>query len=286
MSDLDRKYVVRNRLRIRMQTLLGSPPIVIYTMGKTGSSSVLAALEEAQLSNPAYQVHILSHGGIEEFTSFYDGLKPPIWPQHMNASAALRPWAGGRARTRWKIITLVRDPIAVRLSAFFENLALFHPEMIGTGGELHTDAALTFMRKTLANYPESTDLIDRYFRTWFASEFKEGTGIDILQHPFDSERGFTLIKEPLADVLVIRYENLRQCFSDAICTLLGIEGPIELPQVNVGQTKPLGDAYAYVRDHVEISAEACTRIYANREVTHFYTPEMIEGFVARWAKVR
>ncbi len=282
MNELDRKYIRTNSIKIWIQELRGNVPIVIFTMGKTGSSSVLAGLRGASVKNPTYQVHLLSQQGINTFATFYRHLSPPIWPEHMNTSALLSRKLATPPRRRWKVISMVRDPIAVRVSAFFENLSLFHPEMIMPSGELRTDEVLHFLHELLSNYTESEAVVDRYFRTWFQQEFNQTLATDVFEVPFDQAVGHSCIETPLADVLLMRYEDMKTVFSTAINGFLNLADPIALPRMNVGRQKRFGEDYEHILEHIRLSPATCGEIYAAPQVTHFYTSAMIDGFTRRW----
>jgi hypothetical protein len=274
---------LREQLSIRYRALQGHPPILVYSMGKVGSSAILQYLHHLALPNPVYQVHLLSDEWTRAFEKYFASLSPPIAPEHMETSRLLRQEWGRWFRAKWRIITLVREPITVRVSGFFQNVNAFHPEFIRGDGSLNIERTMAFLKDTLAKYLESQQLIDVYFRDWVEAEFRTALNVDLLAHPFDHERGFMIVRRPHCEVLVIRFESLSDCFGAAMGQFLDLKDPGQPERQNVSSEKEHGEAYRYVLEHLRIPRDVCKGIYALPSVRHFYTAPMIEGFINRWA---
>jgi hypothetical protein len=88
----------------------GKVPVVIYQMGKVGSMSVLAALQDCGYE-PLHHVHVMNPKYMRSGTTH-----DPV--HERNALAAYRDIIeAGRPA---KFITLVREPIGRCISAFFQ----------------------------------------------------------------------------------------------------------------------------------------------------------------------
>jgi len=88
----------------------------------------------------------------------------------------------------WKIITIVRDIVAVKTASFFENLNLYlndYNELILKDGSVNAVVAANALMEQFSNFNESKD----YVCTWFDQEIKQMAGIDVFSHPFDHKKG-------------------------------------------------------------------------------------------------
>lgn len=90
-------------------------PIMIYQMGKVGSSSIYKTLIEAGYIN-TFQIHTL---GKKRKVINYSGFEHQ--PYHLDETDFINNYDIQKN----KIITLVRDPIERNISAFFENFRRF-----------------------------------------------------------------------------------------------------------------------------------------------------------------
>ena len=100
-------------------------PIITYQMGKVGSSTVQASLVAVDPERPIYHVHFLNPARVREIEQQrrnYFGTE--------KISLLRRPWLSEflfkqirKQNRNWKIVTLVREPIARNISTFFE---IFH----------------------------------------------------------------------------------------------------------------------------------------------------------------
>jgi hypothetical protein len=112
---------------------------------------------------------------------------------------------------RWKVITLVREPVARRVSCFFHHLASRLPD-IDLGQDLRP-----------GDYPRIQDAIvesaDPYFRNpedWFAEELASVFGLDVFSRDFPHATGYMVVEGRRADLLVVRVEDLDRCGAAAV----------------------------------------------------------------------
>ena len=105
-------------------------PLIIYQMGKVGSTSVTKALRALSPNYSVYGVHTLRPDNVEQAIANYrkNYSVRRLVPEHLLASRLLvRDLAKGQPRGRWKVITIIRDPIARNISSFFQDIELRHP---------------------------------------------------------------------------------------------------------------------------------------------------------------
>jgi hypothetical protein len=140
---------------------LTAPPILIYQMGKVGSTTVYDSLRAAALPNAIFHLHFISQDFRENKKNLKAvGIDPPPYPFYLGDAVRKvlpRPC---------KIISLVRDPIAVVVSGLFQN-PYFANEEIRRPQEQLT------MRKHINTWNASFRTIRLYVNEWFDRELKQ-----------------------------------------------------------------------------------------------------------------
>lgn len=267
---------LRKRVRAVSVNLLGDP-ILVYQMGKVGSSTVHDSLRARQLRRPLYHVHLLNN---------LDEIREQVTRAYPNPVATVAQIEKGRrlrkrilrSRRRWHVISLVRDPVQRNVSAFFENLTEVIPDAYErrARGEI---TAKDIKDAFLHQYDHSAPL------EWFQSQLEPVFGIDVYATRFDTENGYATYETPAATLLVIRVENLSDGGADAIREFLGLES-FALVNANVGRGKRYHDLYAEFEETVTLPPSYLARMYDSTFARHFYTDEEIDGFMRRWTRGR
>jgi hypothetical protein len=276
----DDMYIKYEQLKLNIRDFRVINPILIYQMGKVGSSSVLRSLESANLPNPIYHVHCLSDAGIKRAEDHYLSLRSTI-PRHIRFCSILRDKVDKEfSNTQWQVVTLVREPIIRMISDFFQNVDVYWPHLVGEDGRVKKQDALTFLKDMFLDYDETTD----YACTWFDREIKSLLKVDVYNYPFDNQKGYTLVNERNVRILIFRTENLNAVFENAMLEFLGIDIPIRLIKDNVGITKAYTNEYQYVLDNISLPKSLCRRIYSSRYARHFYPPSMRNIFASKWSR--
>jgi hypothetical protein len=263
-------------LRTRLRTVTHTPgePIVVYQMGKVGSSTVYRSLRSLGLPRPVHHVHLLNDlDTLEERAR-------ELYPDPVETLAQIEKGRRLRRRilrsrgTTWHVISLVRDPVQRNVSAFFENLTELIPDVYER--RAHNDIALADIKAAfLDQYDHNAPL------TWFQSQLEPVFGIDVFAVPFDIEKGYATYETPTVKLLVIRLENLMTCGETAISEFLGLD-EFELVAANIGRDKRYRDLYAEFERSAALPVSYFARMYASRFARHFYTDEEIDGFKRRW----
>jgi len=245
-----------------------STPIIVYQMGKVGSSAVYHSLRNAGLPNPIYQVHHLSHNGIRNAEQYYQSLRSPILanPMMIRGKTLRKKLDKGKA-SAYKIITLVRDPIRRDISNFFQNIESFWPDFIDEMGDVKRRETIKFLQEKSHQFDESTDYVCR----WFDEELKATFNVDVFAYPFNYQDGFAIIREGQVEVLVLRLEDLDRNWNRAIAEFLGLEAGIKLVGVNIAKDKKYYPAYQYVMENIALPRSVLTKIYSSRFAKHFYS---------------
>jgi hypothetical protein len=175
-------------------------------MGKVGLSAILSSLKQCGLKNHIDHIHFLSEKNIKKVEEAI--LKSPSSeiPRHLRRSIDLRQQIDqNTGPAKWKIITLVRDPMARHISATFQNTHLipgFNLEEEQATYDLITNKILD----SIKNFDEKTNLS----ASWFDNEIKHVFGFDVYAVDFSTAQGYQIYATQHADILLIRLEDLNQ----------------------------------------------------------------------------
>lgn len=260
-------------------------PIVIYTMGKVGSTTVYSSLK-TQLKNPVYHVHFLQLNEIKRIEEKYRNynselVNSPIITKGKFLNRAINSRSFYSSSIRWKIISLIREPILTELSHLFHNPRLHHPYLLNDKGEIDSTRALEVATNKLSNYSEEKN----YIANWFSRELNKFLGIDIYKYDFDHNKGYSIIQFDKFDILLLRLETLDECFTESLQELLEKKiTSINLKTSNINEGKEFSSFYKYVREEISIPLDICEKIYSSKYAQHFYTKQMILDFIGKWSK--
>lgn len=269
-----------DHLAVYYQSRPQKTPVIVFQMGKVGSKTILASLENANLPYSIYHVHFLSQEGMRFAQDFFDQHHVQT-PRHLLLSRRLsQRIATDHSQTTWQVITGTREPIQRHISDFFENVEYYWPELITAQGMVDADQALYKIHDQLLMFSEQTD----YACTWFSREIKPVFGIDIYSTPYNIEQGYTILHQGNVNLLVIRLEDLNRSFTPAIKEFFHLENDIPMVKANIGAEKKYHQAYQYVVQNIRIPRAVCETIYASRYARHFYTPEERQRLIARWSE--
>jgi hypothetical protein len=250
------------RARHARRRLPSGAPIVVFSMAKTGSSAIAAGLR-ATGCGPVHHVHDLDPAYLdrEEAQYRWSGRPWRIW----DARRLLRH--PPTASAPWRVVSIVRDPIAQTLSAFFQPGARH--------GYLHPGVTVESLQQRFG------DRLDRLPLRWFETRLQPTLGIDVYGTAFDLERGYQIISTDTIRLLLLRCEDFAVA-PVALARLLELEDPVAVPRVNVGAEKGYADLYEAVRSALRPTTAQLDHAYESRLARHFYTSEEIAGFRRHW----
>jgi hypothetical protein len=247
-------------------------------MGKVGSRSVHRALVESSIPHRVYHVHHITEEQATGVEQKYrqQRVREPL---HLATSRMLRSKRNQAEGLRWKIITLVREPVRTFLSHVFYNPKVHRPFLLDHNGNIISSEAEAYVAQSLATFDAERD----YIASWFDSEFLRVTGVDVYAHEFDTTTGYSIIQGTNDDVLVLRLEDADRVFPQAISSFLSLERPIMLPKSNVNEQSLDADLYKDVRSRIGIPHELLERVYATKYAQHFYDESERQALIEYWA---
>jgi len=272
-----RRRLIAHWMRIRTLAnlyLRRRPPVVIYQMGKVGSRSLYDSLR----STPGVfvtHVHRMHPGNIAAVAAAHQARRRR--PEKEVVGPLLHAHAVERGRPL-QVITLVRDPVARNLSAFFQNLAIFTDvsvtPMTGPEGKV-TGRVAELGELFLTAYPHDVPL------TWFDDELGAELGVDVFATPFPQAAGYCEITGSRHRVLVLKLEAGDEIIARAVKEFLDLPQFV-LHRTNVGVEKPYAGLYDDVREKIRLPGEYLERMYSSRLARHFYSAAERAGFRRRW----
>ncbi len=261
------KAAVRHTRRFFYRLKHGRKIMLVYSMGKVGTTSVYLFFKRQHPEIPVFHLHFLSDYWVNEKLP---GLPPEF---HINikvageVKAALARMPGHRIQ----IITMVREPLVREISDIFQNWqGLFGIQSISELSE-----------EKLRNYLDAHD--HEYVLNWFDTEFKAWTGFDIYSVPFDKKKGYGIYKTAKADILCIKTEQIDSCIEKAMMEFTGLK-MVTQRSANTSSTKEGKELYGKLVQQYKAPAEKMKVLYGSRYVRHFYSDEEIAGFVRRWSR--
>lgn len=249
------------------------PPILIYQMGKVGSKAVEDSLAMAKLQNPLLHVHVLSEEGIRrgELSRRSEILgDAECWRNIFLRNIV----SDASSPIKWKVITLVREPVARNASAFFENRDLWsdllfaEAQKAGGGVDAH-------IAEFLGAFDHDRPL------DWFDMEINRILDIDVYKVSFPQKDGYQIIRNNRIELLVLKLESLNKAFAPAMKEFLEIDN-LELAKSNVAASKEYKTIYSDFLENLKLPDSYVEKMYSSKYARHFYTESELSRFHARW----
>ena len=271
MSVLDSLTAPAFRVRYRVGRWLAkremaraTDPILVYTVGKTGSTSIVRTLRPAT-GRAVWQLHRLDAEAIDAREREVE-LTRPRWASH-------HLWVSQHFRRRlptpdrpWDVVSLTRDPLAQSVSAWFQSTV---------GGRNVVDEDVNKMLESFLARPD-------WYRTirWFDDEVARHLGIDVYEHPFTPGEPL-FVRTPSVRLLLMRLEDLDAVGPAALSEFTGVKIDRTV-RANVGTQKAYADPYQRFRAKAVLPRELVDTMYNSRYARHFYSDDEIARFRGAW----
>jgi len=283
----ERNYL-RARSLYRTYPVMGKKPtLFIHSMGKVGSSTLTdflkgtgiekdySIIRSTWVSDVGFRyLEDMENEGFGGWDSFPDGVKAMI----ARCDVERKLLQGIKNfKVKPKVITLIRDPIAIDISNFFHNFKWWPKELL----EICENRGPGYMEQ-----------LERHFlkfkrhdmpQVWFDTEFEDIFHIDVLSSEFPVDEGYKIYEGDYADVLLMRLESLNACVAKALIELLGIE-KVNLVNTNVAEKKWYGSIYKEFKDTIALPGDYINTMYDWKYARHFYSREELEKFREKWGK--
>ena len=267
----------RNKLRLlknififKAKISLGMSPVLVYQMGKVGSSALVTAVNKT----PGYfsvQAHRLMPDRRAEMSDRFDR------GEHYVRDMRFERWLYHTIKNsdmHIRIVCATREPMSHSFSAFFQNLKR------STHGTIRsaTSSDLEDLRKAFLCWDELGAALN-----WFDQEASQLVGIDLLSIPFDKNKGWSLVDHGRFSLLILKSELDNARKREAIGTLLRCT-PEPLLRVNDASDKMYAESYRRFRETVKLPKWQAARFAEHRYTRHFYTESEIVSALSRFSE--
>jgi hypothetical protein len=248
--------------RLRLST-----PVIVYQMGKVGSSSITKSLRLSGVR--AFHVHRINPAMIKQVREEHlnIGQNPP----RERIGAILYENVVKKPR-RAKFITLVREPISRNISAFFENFEHFAKVRF----EKSTFSICDLVNIFIAEYSHNVPL------NWFDQEIKSTLGIDVYKYQFPRDKGYLLIREGYFELLILKCELADSIKERVISEFLNLSN-FEVIRKNLAKDKIYAESYQEFLRAISLPESYVETMLNSKYTRHFYTDEEIEQSRSRWS---
>ncbi len=269
------------RLQVRLAELRGRESIVVYQMGKVGSSTIVASLRALQRKMKIHHVHTLTTKGIADAEAIYRQISRDVQvststrSRHLLSSHYLRNRMKRRLHgKKWQVISLVREPISRNVSSFFQVIDQPLPNFMTryNAGELDIEhVSNVFLDK----------FDHEHVLQWFEKELQPALGIDVYASEFPKDKGYQIYQGDNCELLLLKLEKLNECADEAFHDFLGIDN-FKLVKTNVAESKEYAAAYQQFKEHLLLPDSYLDAMYSSPYMQHFYSPSEIAAFATKW----
>lgn len=275
-------------LRLWKEDLGKKGKIVVYQMGKVGSTTIWRSLESSSLDVPVYHIHNLSPGVIDrrvEYGKVNFSKRRFIYHEFIQSEYLRRELDRGQIDRSWYVVTLARDPIAQMISSFFQKLTeiplgLDYREEIKRAGKDNTLNKL--IERFHTSYVYNRDWEHPF--EWFDHELRDNLGVDISMGPVLSNKGYHIYNgATTTKVLLLKLELLDDCHRNAFQEFLGLRN-FKLVDSNVGSQKLYKDIYKEFIKRIDLPTDYINKVYSHKLVKHLYSDSDLEKFYRRWKR--
>ena len=261
--------------------------IIVYQMGKVGSTTIWKSLEALNLGIPIYHVHGITHHSVQKQVTKSKERFQKLRAIYIEIAQAeyLRNQLDSQTITKpWNVITLVRDPIAQTLSSFFQALEM--ERKLGftfretLSPETHDQAVHEIVQRFHRDYVNNAEREHPY--AWFDREMKVSLGINVFIDTTSEVSDYYICSGEKASVLLLKLESLNNSYKKAFRDFLGIQD-FHLVTSNLGSQKSrYGSFYKDFIDRVRLPDHYLDSVYYSPLVRTFYSDAEIEDFYQRW----
>lgn len=248
-----------NKLKSHIAQLLDSENVLIYQMGKVGSTSLESSVKNSLHFHTLYNrrackfyADVLLSSPLKKIKSYF-------------INYLKRICLGNRRKV--KIITIVRNPFERNTSHFFQDLQFWLPYYSLNSRDFREE-----------NPNLIVDCFEQFYnfeyaQNWFREELTRFSGIKIEECNFDKERGFGVVKKGQFEVLFLTMEKM-DSLEKEISEFLGRE--IKLIRQNSGGKKWYNLLYKEFKANYQPSSNVIKKSFEADWVSKFYTTEYIE----------
>lgn len=181
-----------------------------------------------------------------------------------------------------KIITAIREPISQYISGFYEWLAAPYFTNVICTEKIYKEDSILFKDggNVQAIFDEKLANFTQTGTTSFMEKFAENA-VDLSKHPFDTDKGYSIIKEGNIEVFVYQLERMNDIVAE-ISNWVGEKSFSEWERSNEASGKWVSDSYKQAQKELKFPQEFFDSMYNDPWIQHFYSQEDISKFKEKW----
>lgn len=225
---------------------------LVYTMGQVGSTSISTSLKN--YTSQVYDIHFLDETYLPK--NMHKG-------HCVDGYFVFKNWLGEPL----KIISMVRNPIAVNVSGFFQNLDTYYPH-------LSQEEILQLSIEELINKFWTLDL--NYPLHWFDREFNKCLNFDIYSQPFSMLGWQTYLHESY-HILIMQAELMDSQKQEVIRMFTGISN-LQLENQNMSSQKWYSHRFKEFKEKLVLPKDYLDKMLNSKLTRHFYSQSQIQEF--------
>jgi len=273
-------YLKRYRRQIAEFRAAVDTGIVIYSMGRVGSKTILRALEKAGIA----VVHVHWLAGfypfrVPNYRFFPDNRLIRASREFLRVRRRMILKRGVRKSRPVRIVTGVRDPFDRDISHMFLDLPSLLP-LAAFGEDAFADSSAP---EFLWNVYEG--LVNKEYATgYFDKEFLPVLGADLYGMDFDRHEGWGIYRRDNLSILVLRMDRLADNL-DVINDFTGAKIDC-LDVVNSGARKWYACLYREFLGDFSLDPRIVECVYNSRYVRKFFTPDQIREKRRRFGEMK
>lgn len=188
-----------------------------------------------------------------------------------------------------KIITAVREPISQNISLLFQvaSECLFDQQEFWENdySKLLEKAFLIDSDLDIENsiYRKLTrdEHKTMFIQNFFEEQFKRRLGIDILSFPFDTQKGYSILKHNGVEIFIYQLEKFDPIQKE-LNSFVGIDPNIKFEKANAAENKYYYSLYQETKQTIHFSKKYFEDTFDNEYIKHFYSESDIEKFQKKW----
>ena len=247
------KNLIYSMLRFKVEEV----PVAIYTLGKSGSSSIYNTLKREYSYFKVHQLNFIDGSYLRENHGERFARRNIDRAQKFLNRRSVK----GK---KIKYITLVREPLSRDISSFYQNRQLY------------------FQDVEVSDYDAINDLIETrgydLALNWFDYEMKHYLDFDIYSKSFNKQRGYSIYQvNDKAELLVLRTDKINDVAITAINEFLNIDIK-GLVTFNVSDNKSISNHQKQLKSQFRLSKTNHLKITNSKFMNHFFTEEEIEQY--------
>lgn len=251
----------------RLNIVFGSEFILVYTMGKVGSTSLYYSLRK-KIGSKVIFVHRMNRENIAIYN------KPFIKNKVKSHRFELALFVKRKLIDKLKpisVITAVREPVSRNISDFFQDFRAYND-----GKDFHEISVEDSVRNFVVNYPHFLP------QRWFEMEFTAILKMNVKDICFDTNKKYAILEKDNLRLLIIRTDLENEIKNRVLQRFLSIDD-LKIGVHNANQDKGYYANYNEFLEKVKLPEPMIMEIYSQEHVKYFFTKKEIDKFRKKWS---